>query len=98
MLQPQQEAPGSGTAGRALRRGGPGDAGGGCGAPGALRSRPGVLERFWGQELVPLGLGREDDSGFRRMGRKMHGGDGSGGKGRLLKKKKLELQSIKLLA
>lgn len=83
-------ARGSGTAGRALRRGGPGDAGGGRQA-GAGGSRPGVLARG----LVRSERGEGAVSSKERTGKRM--GDGEGEKRKVIKKTP-ELQSIKLLA
>lgn len=96
-----KEAPGSGTAGRALRRGGPGDAAGGRRAPGArelARGPSSALRWGLGPVRAVAGQGWEGGAaGFKRMDQKTHGGDGRGEKGGY-KKKTRELQSIKLLA
>lgn len=74
MFQPHQEPPGSGTTGQALRRSGPGDAGGGRGAPGAPGRQSGVVAQCWRGGPVPLGLSGGGD--IQKNGLKDAWGDG----------------------
>ena len=89
MFQPLQEAPGSGTADRALRRGGPGDAAGGRRPLGLRGAGPGswLGNAEWGpgplRDVVGGGAAGSKECAERRMR-----GMGRGEKRKVIKKKK----------